>query len=128
MPPGGGSLREESETEENDKGGGQRSLQGLWVTSGLAGSGLRASWPAWAFMGHPLGNPVIHRSSKLLTCSLASRGKSETRDWGRGPHGALEFWDSAPGLRILDVVLISVSHRGPGPEVGSQVAGWGGDT
>lgn len=60
MPPEGGSLSEESKTEENDERGGQRSLQWLWVTSGLAGSGLRASWPAWAFIGHYLGNPVIH--------------------------------------------------------------------
>lgn len=77
-------------------------------------------------MGHHLGNPVIHRSSKLLTCSLASRGKSATRDWGPGLHGALEFWDSAPGLRIPNLVLIFLSHHGLGPEVASEVAGWEG--
>lgn len=77
-------------------------------------------------MGHHLGNPVIHRSSKLLTCSLASRGKSETRDWGQGLHGALEFWDSAPGLRIPNLVLIFLSHHGLGPEAASEVAGWEG--
>lgn len=38
----------------------------------------------------------------------------------------LEFWDSALGLQIPNLVLILLHPHKPGLERGSEVAGWGG--